>query len=390
MSYSYDISIIGGLGHVGLPLGIYFAHKGKKTLLIDKNKNNSKIVEKGLLPFKEDINGINLKKLIKSNIKVSLNLSDISESKFIIVALGTPVNQKGIPETKPFIYMVKKIIDLMNKDQILVIRSSVYPGLIDEIIKIASKKKIKNIAYCPERISQGNSINELKTLPQVISTYDKFTENEVSKLFKLISPKIIKAQVKEVELMKLFTNSWRYILFGISNEFFMISKKLGLNYENIRKIMIDDYPRAKNIPTAGFASGPCLHKDTIQLSHYLGDNFLFGNAAKKINQNITRFILNELQKNTNLKNKIVGILGMAFKANNDDMRDSLSLKLKKELKNKCKLIYCSDEYVNSKNFVSKDFLIKKCDIIIIGSPHKQYKKLNLKNKKIINIWEGIL
>ena len=111
MSYSYDISILGGLGHVGLPLGIYFAHKGKKTLLIDKNKNNSKIVEKGLLPFKEDINGINLKKLIKSNIKVSLNLSDISESKFIIVALGTPVNQKGIPETKPFIYMVKKIID---------------------------------------------------------------------------------------------------------------------------------------------------------------------------------------------------------------------------------------------------------------------------------------
>lgn len=390
MSYSYDISIIGGLGHVGLPLGIYFAHKGKKTLLIDKNKNNSKIVKKGLLPFKEDINGINLKKLIKSNIKVSLNLSDISKSKFIIIALGTPVNQKGIPETKPFIYIVKKIIDLMNKDQILVIRSSVYPGLIDEIIKIASKKKIKNIAYCPERISQGNSINELKTLPQVISTYDKFTENEVSKLFKIISPKIIKAQVKEVELMKLFTNSWRYILFGISNEFFMISKKFGLNYENIRKIMIDDYPRAKNIPTAGFASGPCLHKDTIQLSHYLGDNFLFGNAAKKINQNITKFILKEIQKNTNLKNKIVGILGMAFKANNDDMRDSLSLKLKKELKNKCKLIYCSDEYINSKNFVSKDFLIKKSDIIIIGSPHKQYKKLKLKNKKIINIWEGIL
>ena len=95
--------------------------------------------------------------------------------------------------------------------------------------------------------------------------------------------------------MKLFTNSWRYILFGISNEFFMISKKFGLNYENIRKIMIDDYPRAKNIPTAGFASGPCLHKDTIQLSHYLGDNFLFGNAARKINQNITKFIL-KIQK----------------------------------------------------------------------------------------------
>ena len=194
----------------------------------------------------------------------------------------------------------------------------------------------KNISYCPERVVQGQSISELPKLPQIISGLSENSVIESKKLFKKICKKTIVTSVEEAELIKLFSNAWRYINFSISNEFYKICDNLGINFNLLRKNMIDGYERNKNIPKAGFAAGPCLYKDTAQLNAYLKNSFTLGKTAININQNFPHFIYNKMRKkfNDKLKNKKIGILGASFKSDIDDIRDSLSIELYKFLKKK--------------------------------------------------------
>ena len=383
--FKYDLCIIGGLGRVGLPLGILFAHKGLKVCLNDINTKHAALVKKGIMPFKDKGAQPLLKKTInKKKLDISLNYKCISDSKCIIITLGTDLDKKGNPEIKNFLKIINIIKKSLTKNQTIIVRSSVYPGTCEKILKII---KNRNIAYCPERIKQGYSIKELKKLPQIVSGFSKNAIDNASTLFKKISPKIIYSTISEAELIKFFTNAWRYIQFATVNEFFMICQNLNIDFEKIRKMMIDNYPRTKNMPKAGFAAGPCLYKDTAQLNTFFKNNFFLGNSAIKINEGLPNYIVKKISLKYNLKNKIVGILGMAFKANIDDSRNSLSYKLRKVLKSHGSNVICSDEYIKDRNFISKEKLIIKSDIIIIGAPHDIYKKINFKKKILFNIWD---
>lgn len=382
----FDLSIIGGCGHVGLPLGIVLANKNYKVNLIDFNTEYIIKINNGIMPFIEKGSTKILKKIIKKKlINCSTDLSLIKKSKNVIFSLGTPVNKKGKPNLKNFFKIIKKTKKYIDDSQNIIIRSSVFPGTLKKIKKILNTEKIN---YCPERILQGESIYELNKLPQIVSGFDKNSIKEVAKIFKKISPKIIYTTVEEAELIKLYTNAWRYIKFATVNEFYMMAKKLNLDFAKIRKTMMIDYDRASDLPTAGFASGPCLYKDTQQLSSFYNKKFKIGNSAIKINQNMPNFILNYLEKNYNLKKIKIGILGMAFKANIDDLRDSLSLKLEYLMKKKGLKVYCSDIYFKKKYPISSQKLIELSDIIIIGVKHKQYNNLNFKNKKVIDMWNN--
>ena len=199
--------------------------------------------------------------------------------------------------------------------------------------------------------------------------------------------KIIYTKIIEAELIKLFSNTYRYINFSISNQFYMMCKNQGLDFFKIRKLMRDNYIRNTNIPMAGFASGPCLLKDTMQLSHFYKHKFSLCHEAMLINEGLPNFIIKKLKKDHNLRKKTVGILGLSFKAENDDIRDSLSIKLLKKLKlSKIKTLQ-SDEYYKNRKNIDKNILINKSDIIIIATPHKAYKNLKIKkNKVLVDIW----
>lgn len=383
-SFLYDICIVGGGGHVGFPLGLMFASKNNKTLLYDINNNVLNKIKKGLVPFKEEKAKLYLKKF-KKNIFFSTDFEDIAKCKFIIICIGTPVNKFTLaPDLKAFYEFIYKLKKKINKNQHIIIRSSVQIGSIKKIYKILSTK---NITYCPERIVQGRSIHELPILPQVISGYSNNSMHIVAKLFKKICKKIIFTSVVEAELIKLFTNSYRYINFSISNQLYMMSERLGINFEKLRKNMRDGYERTFAMPSAGFASGPCLLKDTLQVSYFFKNSFTLGDDAVKINENLPNFIFKNLKKKYNLNSRTVGVLGLSFKAETDDIRDSLSLKLIKILKkNKIKFLQ-SDEYYKNKCNVSANYLVKKSDIIIICVPHKKYKTLKIPKKKVvINTW----
>ena len=141
-----------------------------------------------------------------------------------------------------------------------------------------------NIVYCPERIVQGLALEELPKLPQVIAGKKKTAVIECKKLFSKITGKIIITNILEAELIKLFSNANRYINFAIANQLYMICDANGLNFAKIRKLMRVGYSRNLNLPLSGFTAGPCLLKDTMQLSSFYKDKFSLGIGAMKINE----------------------------------------------------------------------------------------------------------
>ena len=161
----------------------------------------------------------------------------------------------------------------------------------------------------------------------------------------------------------------------------------NVDFDKVRKIMTTGYNRVKNLPSAGFTAGPCLLKDTMQLNAFNNNDFLLGHASMIINEGFPNYLVRLIKSEQSLINKNIGILGMAYKADVDDIRDSLSYKLKKILIVNRSNVYCSDEHIKDKSFLTLNQLLKKCSIIIIGVPHKRYKKLKFKkNIKVYDVW----
>jgi UDP-N-acetyl-D-mannosaminuronic acid dehydrogenase len=384
---TYDIVIIGGLGHVGLPLGLVFADRDFHVCLYDAKRDWAQKVRQGVMPFIEYGAEPILNRVLKNGtLEISLNEQSIANAKYVIIAVGTPVDEYLNPRTRAFLEVFSHIKKYLNKNQTLIVRSSVFPNTCKQIMKLLGGPKWK-IAYCPERIVQGYAVKELTNLPQIVAGMTEEAANSAAALFKTISPKIIRASMGEAELAKLFSNAWRYIQFAATNQFYMIAEDFGVDYTKVRYAMTEGYGRAASLPTAGFAAGPCLLKDTMQLSALNANNFLLGHAAMMINEGLPKFFVDQLKKTHELSKTTIGILGMAFKADIDDIRDSLSFKLGKILRFHGAEVLYSDEFVQDETFVSKERLVDKSDVVIVGVPHSAYRQLSIPvGKKIVDIW----
>ena len=228
---------------------------------------------------------------------------------------------------------------------------------------------------------------ELSALPQIVAAFDDQSRQEASELFSVLTGDLMHLEPLEAELAKLFNNVWRYIQFAIANQFFQIADQHGLDFYKIYDALTYRYPRAATFPKAGFAAGPCLFKDTMQLAAYSDNSFFLGHAAMLINEGLPNHIVMMLKKSGSLRDKTVGILGMAFKANNDDKRQSLSYKLKKLLEIDARRVLCSDVYIDDPKFVTIDELIERSDIIVVGTMHKEYADLNIPaDKVVVDVW----
>ena len=381
-------SVIGATGHIGLPLSFLLAKHKFNVIGIDKDSKKIEMINKRKMPFMEN----NFKELFqnkKLKIKLTENINEIKKTKYIIVTLGTPIDEYLNPSYSSFFKVIDKIINLLDDSQILILRSTLAPGTTRKILEKIQKKRLKTgIAFCPERISQGNAVSEIYKLPQIISFSDLKTKKACKKIFKNFTDDIVECSFEEAEISKLFCNSWRYIKFAIANEFYKICKLHDLNFEKIRYSMMLNYPRTEDFPKSGFAAGPCLLKDTMQLASFSREQFTFGNSAMLVNESLPDFLVEKLKQEITLKNRKTLILGMAFKADNDDIRDSLAFRLRKKLKQEGSVVTCHDPYIKEFKKYTVKSLIKKNELILIGCPHKQYKNLqkNFKNKRFIDCW----
>ncbi len=386
--FSHDVVVIGGAGRVGLPLALAFAAKKKKVLIYDINESATSLIKSGKMPFMEEGAPALLPAVLKSGyLAIANDKSQISDAEYVVVVVGTPVDEHLNPTLGKTLQVIDDYFPYLVNGQVLILRSTVYPGITEKVHDYFNKKRKKvYVTFCPERIVEGKALRELNDLPQIVSSPTKEGLAKARALFKVLTPDIVETTPIEAELAKLFANAWRYIQFATANQFFRIADSYGLDYAAIHHAITYKYPRAKDLPLSGFAAGPCLFKDTMQLSAFANNNFFLGHAAMLANEGMPGYIVERLKSKRSLKDKTIGILGMAFKRDHDNKMESLSYKLRHLLEMEAKNVLCSDEFIKNENFVSKEELVKKSDIIILGTPHSAYKHLKFGKKRVVDIW----
>ena len=386
---AYHVAVIGGAGHVGIPLVLCLAASGLRVLIQDLNRTAMDEILSGQLPYVEyDAQPLLDKALAEGRIGCTEDPSDIGQCETVIVTIGTPVDEFLNPVNKVIKECIDGLLPHLRDGQLVVLRSTLYPGTTDWLsYYLQQQGRLLKVAYCPERVVQGYGVKELGGLPQIISGTTPAALEAASKLFLCIAPEVVHVSPLEAEFAKLFSNAYRYIEFATTNQFYMIAESAGANYDQIMRAMKHNYPRGASFPGPGFAAGPCLFKDTMQLAAFSGNHFGIGHAAMLINEGLVPYVVEKLQKNYDLRSTTVGLLGMAFKPEVDDVRASLSYKLKKSLLMYAKEVLATDPFVKTDPLLlTADEVVERSEVLVLCTPHKIYKKLELKGKPVIDLW----
>lgn len=368
------ISVV-GIGRVGLPLALFFASKGIHTYGVDIDSKKVEMLKSEKMPFLEEGAEEILKKTIKGSFEPTTDFSKITETDYIILTLGTPVDEFLNADFSQIESALNSLIPHLKENQTLILRSTVSPGTTEYVKNYIEKNtKFKDgediyLAFCPERIAEGKALKELEELPEVVGYLDEKSGDRAADLFKSIGKEVYTSSAINVELLKLFTNMYRYINFSVGNEFLVIAEDWGANIHEIVELSNRNYPRGgPKIP--GFAAGPCLFKDGF----FLTNNIPFPDlitAAWKINENLPGYLIHKAKQIKPIKGAKCVVLGLAFKANIDDDRASLSHKIKKILKREMGEVITHDVYLDNKNL---EETLKDADFLVIATAHKEYKK----------------
>ena len=387
-----DVVVLGGGGHVGLPLSLVLAETGLRVGIFDTNPVTLMRLAAGNMPFSETGAEELLQRLLPTGrLEFSPDASMIERADQLVVVLGTPVDEFLAPSLTIFQRTVGQIAPHLRAGTLVILRSTVFPGTTEYVAQnLAAAGCTVDVAFCPERIAEGHALEELRTLPQIIGADTEIAGDRATAFFERLVGHTIRTTSKEAELAKLFTNMWRYMKFAIANQFFMIAHDAGVDYTNVLRAIREDYPRAMDLPGPGFAAGPCLFKDAMQLSAFTTDHFPMGQAAMHINEGLPAYIVAALERRYGtLKGRTVGILGMAFKAESDDERASLSYKLRKLLMWAGARVLATDPYVHDDRLATLDCVLEESEVLILGAPHARYRELQVGGKDVVDVW-GVL
>ena len=263
--HDWDICVVGGAGHVGLPLALAFAGAGQRVIILDRNVDVMATIQSGRMPFIEyGAEPLLADALRHERLLFTDDPRDISRARHVIVAIGTPVDEYLNPKLRALLDLFKQLRPHLHASQTIVIRSTVFPRTCRQVERALSQDGERwKVAYCPERIAQGYAVRELRELPQIVSGSSPEAVAAATELFELVAPEIVHLEIEEAELAKLFSNAWRYIQFAAANQFYMLADNIGVDYNRVREAMVRGYGRAASLPSAGFAAGPCLLKDTM-------------------------------------------------------------------------------------------------------------------------------
>ena len=386
--FDHDVCVVGGAGHVGFPLAVAFASRGLTVCVHDINVDALARITRGEAPFLEP--GIEQPlsdALAAGRLVCDSDPRSVSRAEHVVVVVGTPVDQYLSPDPEAVPRIVGRLADRLSPGQLLVLRSTVFPGVTRRVERLVeSSADGVDLAFCPERIAEGAAMTELFSLPQIVAARNDRARARAASLFGRLTESIVELDPEEAELAKLFTNSWRYIKFATANQYFTIANDLGLDYARIREAMMQDYPRAADLPSAGFAAGPCLFKDTMQLASVTGGAFALGHSAMLVNEGLPDYLVRRMEANHDLGVLTVGILGMAFKAESDDRRSSLSYRLKRVLAFRCRRVLTTDPYVSDDaDLLPLDRVLAESDLLVVGAPHAEYRTVRA-DVPIVDVW----
>lgn len=384
---AFKIAVLGGCGHVGLPLALKFAEKGNQVTIVDINAKAVEAITRGEMPFLEHGAEPLLRAFMGKNLRATTDMAAVGEADVLVCIVGTPIDEHLNPQVEKLIGLVHGLQPHLRAGQLFVLRSTVYPGATQHIANVLDKLVPgMDVAFCPERVAQGHALREFEELPQLIAGVTPRARERARAVFSCMTDKLVDVELIEAELGKLFCNAWRYIVFAAANQFYSLCVSHGIDYYKVWSAIKQDYPRLAGFPSAGFAAGPCLFKDTMQLSAFYNNEFTLGQSAMLVNEGLPRILMQHLrQEAAPLAEKTVGLLGMAFKGDNDDTRESLAFKMRKLLTLECKDVVCTDEFAKGVWNRPLEEVVANSDVIVIGAPHSRYKGLKL-TQPVLDPW----
>jgi UDP-N-acetyl-D-mannosaminuronic acid dehydrogenase len=386
--FDLDVTVLGGCGHVGLPLALALSDRGLKTAIYDISEAAVERVARAEMPFQE--NGaapVLEQRIADGSLSATTDPAVIARSEVVVIVIGTPVDEHLNPDPGAVTRALLACGDHFHDGQLIILRSTVFPGVTAAVERYMVGRGLDvDVTFCPERIAEGHAMTELYELPQIIGSRTERAAERCERVFRTMTDSVVHVSPEEAELAKLFTNAWRYVKFATANQFFMMANDFGLDFERIRAAVTFEYPRAADMPSPGFAAGPCLLKDTMQLAAFTNNTFVLGHSAMLVNEGLPLYVVSRLEQRFDLRDLTVGLLGMAFKAGSDDVRESLAYKLRRILRFRAGDVLCTDPYVTSDpKLLPLEEVVARSDLLVIAAPHSDYRTITL-TPPVIDIW----
>lgn len=375
-----------GIGYVGLPLACVIAKGGYNTYGLDLNKKAVYLVNQKISPFKDEF----IKRILpKIKLQATTNVAVLKKSDIVVVCVPTPVNKKYLPDFSLLRRAIKSIINNFKKGVLVIVESTINPGVCDEILLPMFEKKGYKVgkdffmAHCPERVNPGDPKWNVANIPRCVGgVTDECLKKSLIFYRGVINAKITPMKsIREAEATKTIENAFRDINIAFVNE-------LAKSFDLMKIDLVDVIKGASTKPFAFMphwpsrgVGGHCIPVDPyylIEKARKVGFDHEFLKLARGINKSMPKYTVELLEKEVfrvgaNLKNVVVGLLGVSYKANVDDTRDTPFYEIKKELRKKKAQLEVFDPYITRESTVKNlTDLLKKSDVLILVTNHKDF------------------
>jgi UDP-N-acetyl-D-mannosaminuronic acid dehydrogenase len=373
---SYDVAVI-GLGRVGLPLAITFADHGLSVLGVDKDADRLAAVREGRMPFKEpDTEAPLARALAADRLALSERAADAAQADAIVLTLGTPTFSHIEIDMADIRTVLDALLPHLRDGQLLVLRSTVAPHTTEFVAGYLEKQRGFSIgedlfvAHVPERIAADRFMAEIGTLPCIVGGVGDGSGERAARLFEVLGAPIVHTTPVQAELAKIWANILRYATFALPNLLMMDCERYGANVFEVIDLINRDYPRG-GMALPGFTAGTCLRKDfAFSEERSNAPGMLL--AVSRVNESVPLFVVEGIKRRLgDLRDRKVAVLGLAFKGDTDDERDSLSHKLIRMLERELADVAVHDPVVATPTSSFAE-VVTGADVVVVATNHSAY------------------
>ncbi len=378
MSDERYISVI-GLGRVGLPLALCFADRGLRVLGVDHDPTVLASIRAGQMPFNEAGTQALLDRVMRSGrFELTDRAADAAQADDIVITIGTPSFSHVESDLRQVRAAVDDLLPLLRPGHSLILRSTIAPGTTDYVAGYLEKRRGLRVgedvfvAHAPERIAAGRFLEEISTLPCIVGGVCENSTERAASLFSVFGAPIVRTTPVQAELAKIWTNILRYATFALPNLLMMDCESYGANVFEVIELINHDYPRG-GIAMPGLTAGSCLRKDfafSEERSHAPGMLL----AVSRVNEGVPLFLVEGVKRRIgSLGSRKVAVLGLTFKRDTDDERDSLSPKLIRLLERELADVAVCDPHAATPTQPLADS-VRDADVVIVATNHSDFER----------------
>jgi UDP-N-acetyl-D-mannosaminuronic acid dehydrogenase len=369
---SYDVCVI-GLGRIGLPLALSFADSGLSVLGVDKDQSRLEAIGERRMPFKEP--GTD-ELLARVELGLSSRAADAAQADAIVLTLGTPALSHIEIDMGDIRAVLDDLLPLLRSDHVLILRSTVAPGTTEFVAGYLEKQRGFRVgenlfvAHVPERIAADRFMAEIGTLPCIVGGVGDESGERAARLFEPLGAPIVQTTPVQAELAKIWTNILRYATFALPNLLMMDCERHGANVFDVIELINRDYPRG-GMAQPGLTAGTCLRKDfAFSEERSSAPGMLL--AVSRVHETVPLFLVDGVKRRIGtLRERRVAVLGLSFKADTDDERDSLSHKLIRLLDRELADVSVHDPVVATPT-ASFEEAVTGADVVVVATNHSEY------------------